>query len=336
MALEDAVVLARELGAPVAVRAASTSRQPWRRSSGCARARLGKMARSASRNRDAKTAGPVAARIRDLVMPVMFNRMYERATGWLYDFDPGSLPSPAASSATARSPRRPEPGLSRAATCGRACPGPWPATACRGRCRPGRARGSVPGSPSPGCRRSAVRRGSCGRCRWRAKSRSGAGSAGRVRRRWRRSRPAACRSRPGRSGTGTLRSRRMCHVASMACSVMVARVRRCTGSVSGRLRRAAGHDVLILPRSAGAGHEKRPGSLRTSGRRRGRGVQPRQAPGSGTHKKTRRLVMLRSRPHARCPPVGTRRPWDGVPNGIGGVCAAAGGCRRVRVALWPS
>ena len=95
MALEDAVVLAREL-APVGhepggvdIAAALVSFTALRAD------RLGKMARSASRNRDAKTAGPVAARIRDLVMPVMFNRMYERATGWLYDFDPGSLPSPA-------------------------------------------------------------------------------------------------------------------------------------------------------------------------------------------------------------------------------------------------
>lgn len=92
MVLEDAVVLARELGGHspggVDVEAALAS------FIGLRAARLGEMTRSASRNRDAKTAGPAAARIRDLVMPVMFNRMYERATGWLYDFDPGSLPSP--------------------------------------------------------------------------------------------------------------------------------------------------------------------------------------------------------------------------------------------------
>jgi len=94
MALEDAVVLARELGATghspggVDVEAALAS------FIGLRAARLGKMTKSASRNRDAKTVGPVAARIRDLVMPVMFNRIYERATGWLYDFDPGSLPTP--------------------------------------------------------------------------------------------------------------------------------------------------------------------------------------------------------------------------------------------------
>ncbi len=27
-------------------------------------------------------------------MPHVFNRFYEQATGWLYDFDPGTLPGP--------------------------------------------------------------------------------------------------------------------------------------------------------------------------------------------------------------------------------------------------
>ena len=57
------------------------------------RSRLGKLAKSAASNRDAKTAGPIAARLRDVIMPLTFNRFYERATGWLYDFDPGELPS---------------------------------------------------------------------------------------------------------------------------------------------------------------------------------------------------------------------------------------------------
>ena len=46
-------------------------------------------------NRDAKTAGPVGARMREMIMPHVFNRFYEKATGWLYDFDPGTLPAPA-------------------------------------------------------------------------------------------------------------------------------------------------------------------------------------------------------------------------------------------------
>lgn len=44
-------------------------------------------------NRDAKTAGPIAARMREMIMPHVFNRFYEKATGWLYDFDPGALPA---------------------------------------------------------------------------------------------------------------------------------------------------------------------------------------------------------------------------------------------------
>ena len=28
-----------------------------------------------------------------MIMPHMFNRFYEKATGWLYDFDPGTLPA---------------------------------------------------------------------------------------------------------------------------------------------------------------------------------------------------------------------------------------------------
>jgi salicylate hydroxylase len=43
-------------------------------------------------NRDAKTAGPIATRMREAIMPHVFNRFYENATGWLYDFDPGALP----------------------------------------------------------------------------------------------------------------------------------------------------------------------------------------------------------------------------------------------------
>jgi salicylate hydroxylase len=44
-------------------------------------------------NRDAKTAGPITARMREMIMPLVFDRFYERATGWLYDYDPGTLPA---------------------------------------------------------------------------------------------------------------------------------------------------------------------------------------------------------------------------------------------------
>jgi len=36
-----------------------------------------------------------------MIMPHVFNRVYQKATGWLYDFDPGPLPAPAAADADA-------------------------------------------------------------------------------------------------------------------------------------------------------------------------------------------------------------------------------------------
>jgi salicylate hydroxylase len=89
MALEDAVVLARHLESTTpgsvapALAAFDRDRHP----------RAGKLAKMETSNRDAKTAGPVSARLREIVMPHVFNRFYEKATGWLYDFDPGSLPA---------------------------------------------------------------------------------------------------------------------------------------------------------------------------------------------------------------------------------------------------
>jgi len=85
MAIEDALALAQQLQQATTVPAALAGFDEVRR------ARVGKMARTAARNRDAKTAGPVGSLLRELVMPVVFGRVYERATGWLYDFDPGQL-----------------------------------------------------------------------------------------------------------------------------------------------------------------------------------------------------------------------------------------------------
>ncbi|MET0864327.1 MAG: FAD-dependent monooxygenase [Nakamurella sp.] len=108
MAIEDAVILARQLGGLLdsdvshsdnsvgATTAGARVDQAITAFVGLRGDRLGKLAKSAARNRDAKTAGPLAARLRDVVMPVTFNRFYEKATGWLYDFDPGMLPGPGA------------------------------------------------------------------------------------------------------------------------------------------------------------------------------------------------------------------------------------------------
>ena len=57
------------------------------------RGRAGKLAKTAASSNEAKTAGPVAAWLRDRIMPVMVPRFYERATAWLYDYDPGQLPA---------------------------------------------------------------------------------------------------------------------------------------------------------------------------------------------------------------------------------------------------
>ncbi|RKN38149.1 FAD-dependent oxidoreductase [Streptomyces hoynatensis] len=87
MAIEDAVVLARQLHRTGEVAAALAAWDQERE------ARLGKMARAAARNREAKTAGPLASRLRNLVMPVVFPRVYPRATGWLYAHELGELPA---------------------------------------------------------------------------------------------------------------------------------------------------------------------------------------------------------------------------------------------------
>jgi salicylate hydroxylase len=86
MAIEDAVVLAQRLRAtpsvPAALRDFDAARRP----------RITKMLKAGDDNRDAKTAGPVARRIRDIVMPIVFRHFYEKATGWLYAYDIGELP----------------------------------------------------------------------------------------------------------------------------------------------------------------------------------------------------------------------------------------------------
>jgi salicylate hydroxylase len=86
IAMEDAVVLARHVAqagaVPEALAAFDRERHP----------RAGKLAKMETSNRDAKTSGPIGTRMRELIMPHVFDRFYEKATGWLYDFDPGTLP----------------------------------------------------------------------------------------------------------------------------------------------------------------------------------------------------------------------------------------------------
>ncbi|TDQ05476.1 FAD-dependent monooxygenase [Labedaea rhizosphaerae] len=89
MAIEDAVVLAQQLRRHGTVAEALAEYDRLRRD------RLDKLAKMAARNRDAKLAGPVASRVRDVVMPLVFPRVYPKATNWLYDFEPGAPLTPA-------------------------------------------------------------------------------------------------------------------------------------------------------------------------------------------------------------------------------------------------
>jgi len=99
-ALEDAVILGRHLAGAGAGAGAAAGAGAWAGAIAGALAafdrerqpRAGQLAKMAAGNRDAKTAGPVATRMREMIMPHVFNRFYEHATGWLYDFDPGTLP----------------------------------------------------------------------------------------------------------------------------------------------------------------------------------------------------------------------------------------------------
>jgi 2-polyprenyl-6-methoxyphenol hydroxylase-like FAD-dependent oxidoreductase len=89
MAIEYAVVLARALAE------ADSTGEGLAEYDRLRRARIGKMAKAARTNRDAKTSGPLARRLRDLVMPIAFGHFYERATTWLYTHDLGTLPAQA-------------------------------------------------------------------------------------------------------------------------------------------------------------------------------------------------------------------------------------------------
>ncbi|TLP63681.1 FAD-dependent oxidoreductase [Microbispora triticiradicis] len=104
MAIEDAVVLARCLAAtgdaPTALSASPSTGPATAPSTTLATAlaaygqarrdRVARMLKAGDDNRDAKALGPVARRLRNLIMPVVFPFAYERATAWLYDHDPGA------------------------------------------------------------------------------------------------------------------------------------------------------------------------------------------------------------------------------------------------------
>ena len=69
------------LSGPAALAAYGAERRP----------RTTKVAQASDDHR-AKTAGPLARRVRDVVMPIVVSRLYERATSWLYECALGRLP----------------------------------------------------------------------------------------------------------------------------------------------------------------------------------------------------------------------------------------------------
>jgi salicylate hydroxylase len=82
MALEDAVALTGALRGASTVEAALASYEAVRRP------RIAKVLRTADDNRGVKAAGPLGRTLQGLIMPLVLRHGYERATGWLYDYEP--------------------------------------------------------------------------------------------------------------------------------------------------------------------------------------------------------------------------------------------------------
>ncbi|MFI5842020.1 FAD-dependent oxidoreductase [Catenuloplanes sp. NPDC051500] len=82
MALEDAAALTG------AVRGASTVEAALAVYEAVRRPRIAKVLRTADDNRNLKAAGSLSRTLQGLIMPLVLRHGYERATGWLYDYEP--------------------------------------------------------------------------------------------------------------------------------------------------------------------------------------------------------------------------------------------------------
>ncbi|MFL6124294.1 FAD-dependent oxidoreductase [Actinophytocola sp.] len=86
MAIEDAIVLAQRLATdpvPAALAAYDEARRP----------RVNRMLKAGADNRARKkAANPVRRRLTDTVMSFGLKHFYDKATGWLYNYDVGELP----------------------------------------------------------------------------------------------------------------------------------------------------------------------------------------------------------------------------------------------------
>ncbi|WP_030160353.1 FAD-dependent oxidoreductase [Glycomyces sp. NRRL B-16210] len=82
MAIEDAIALAE------ALRTAATPKAALETYAAQRNPRIAKVLETAEDNRDAKRAGPVARRAKAVMMRLFIPLMYEKASGWLYDYRP--------------------------------------------------------------------------------------------------------------------------------------------------------------------------------------------------------------------------------------------------------
>jgi 2-polyprenyl-6-methoxyphenol hydroxylase-like FAD-dependent oxidoreductase len=85
MAIEDALALAAAVQAEPAIPAA------LRRYDADRRPRIAKVLAAADDNRDAKKAGPLKRRVQAVLMRIFVPMVYERATAWLYSYEPAKL-----------------------------------------------------------------------------------------------------------------------------------------------------------------------------------------------------------------------------------------------------
>ncbi|MCF4119653.1 FAD-dependent monooxygenase [Antribacter sp. KLBMP9083] len=86
MALEDAVALGSALAGSSTVLRALQDYELARRP------RVTEMLKASDDNREAKSRSRLALRLQEIVMPLVVPLVFERATGWLYDYTPPVLP----------------------------------------------------------------------------------------------------------------------------------------------------------------------------------------------------------------------------------------------------
>ena len=94
MAIEDGLVLAAALGAAPSISAGLAEYERLRRP------RITRMQKAAEDNREIKKAGAIKRTVEELFMPMVFRHFYEKATAWLYTYQP-QTPAPSSQQPTA-------------------------------------------------------------------------------------------------------------------------------------------------------------------------------------------------------------------------------------------